>query len=97
MELNPTVLQYLALAMKMPADASEPAAARPADEQADSLPASEVATEGGDHVPKSPKRKKRRFQPKRSPKKKAKTRPVQNLSEECKRDGENDGSEGEEE
>lgn len=97
MELNPTVLQYLALAMKMPADASEPAAARPADEQADSLPASEVATEGGDHVPKSPKRKKRRFQPKRSPKKKAKTRPVADVAKECKSDGEDRESEDEEE
>eukprot|EP00435_Cladocopium_sp_Y103_P076338 s7_g93.t1 len=95
LELKTDVLHYLAIAMKMPAaaDASEPSAATPAGEQGDSLPASEAAAETGGKVPKSPKRKRRRFQPKRSPKKKAKTKPDPTVEEECNADDENKESE----
>ena len=98
LELKTDVLNYLSIAMKMPADAdqSTAAAALPADGQTDSVPASEAAGEEAEHVPKSPKKKRRRFQPKRSPKKKAK-KARQAVNEECEvsENNENHGSETE--
>ena len=98
LELNAGVLHYLSIAMKMPADASQSAAAAalPADEQTESVPASEAAGGEAEHVRKSPKKKRRRFQPKRSPKKKAK-KARQAVNEECEvsENNENHGSETE--
>ena len=97
-ELNADVLHYLSIAMKMPADASQSAAAAalPADEQGASLAASEAGSEKGESgpKPKSPKKKRRRFQPKRSPKKRAcRNKPDPTLAEECEADDENKESE----
>ena len=95
LELNTDVLHYLSVAMKMPADGGEAADAQPHD---DSAPASEAAGEAAEHVVKSPKKKRIRFQPKRSPKKKAKKthEPAQTVGEE-EGDDANKESESEEE
>ena len=96
LELRPDMLHYSSIAMKMPADASAPAAAEPAGEQGASLAASEAGSEKGesDPKPKSPKKKRRRFQPKRSPKKRAcRNKPDPTLAEECEADDENKESE----
>ena len=99
LELNTDVLHYLSVAMKMPSDASEAADSQPAE---DSAPASETAGEAGEageHVQRSPKKKRRRFQPKRSPKKKAKkTREsAETLGEDAVPEDANKASESEEE
>ena len=89
MELNTDVLQYLSIAMKMPADAGEAGAAQGAGDSA-RAPASEVASEAAEHVQKSPKKKRRRFQPKRSPKKKAKAKKIHGTNEPSVEEGDAD-------